>query len=268
MSDQDKSEATAVSLFTGAMGLDLGLELAGFRTVVAVESNPDAAATIRANRPNVPVIEKPIENVPTEQILDVARLQVGEATLLAGGPACQTFSTAGTRRSLGSPMGQLLYEFIRVVEEMKPEFFLMENVQGLLSAAVEHRPLKERGPGYPPLKEEEELGSAFRAVADRIRELGYYVVFDVLNAADYGAPQTRQRLLIFGSRDHKPVTMPEASHSGDETGHLPPWNTLRSAIGEWLERGRTVSSLSPPGGATSGTYRRRKLAEPAGALES
>ena len=219
-----------VSLFTGAMGLDLGLEHAGFRTVVAVESDHDAAATIRANRPHLPVIDERIEKVPTERILEAAGLKVGEATLLAGGPACQTFSTAGTRRSLGSATGLLLYEFIRVVEEMQPEFFLMENVRGLLSAAVEHRPLKERGPGHPPLKEKEELGSAFRVVSERLRGLGYYVVFDVLNAADFGAPQTRQRLVIFGSRDHRPVTMPSASHSGDGVGHLPAWKTLRDAV--------------------------------------
>lgn len=258
MPNQDGSDSTVVSLFTGAMGLDLGLEHAGFRTFVAVESDPDAAATIHANRPDIPVIDERIEKVPTERILEAAGLKVGEPTLLAGGPACQTFSTAGTRRSLGSATGLLLYEFIRVVDEMQPEFFVMENVRGLLSAAVEHRPLKERGPGHPPLKEEEEFGSAFQVVAERLRGLGYYVVFDVLNAADFGAPQTRQRLVIFGSRDHRPVAMPWASHSGDGTGQLPTWNTLRDAItgldrngGESLQfvpsRRRYLSDI-PPGG--------------------
>ena len=230
MTDHNETNLTVVSLFTGAMGLDLGLELAGFRTVVAVESDPDAASTIRANRPNVHVIERDIGEVPTTEILEAGGLKLGEPTLLAGGPACQTFSTAGRRRSLGSATGLLLYEFIRVVQEMQPEFFVMENVRGLLSAAVEHRPLNQRGPGHPPLREEEELGSAFRVVADRLRELDYYVVFDILNAADFGAPQTRQRLVMLGSRDHRPLTMPHASHSGDGGGNRPAWATLREAV--------------------------------------
>ena len=258
MIERTDAGPTVVSLFTGAMGLDLGLERAGFRTVVAVESDPAAAATIRKNRPDVPVIQRWIEEVSSHEILEVAGLEVGEVTLLAGGPACQSFSTAGKRKSLGTESGLLVYEFIQAVQEVQPEFFLMENVRGLLSAAVEHRPLNRRGPGHPPLKEEEELGSAFQKVAARLKGLGYYVVFAVLNAADYGVPQTRQRLVLIGSRDGRPVSMPAPSHSGDGRGNLPPWRTLREALaglpGEPGEGVRFVPSRQrylhhiPPGG--------------------
>src|SRR5438034_9771734 len=81
-----------ISLFSGALGLDLGLEAAGFQIRVAVECDKHAAATIRRNRPDIPVIERPIEEVTVAEILRVAGLQVGEPTLVTGGPSCQAFS--------------------------------------------------------------------------------------------------------------------------------------------------------------------------------
>ena len=220
----------AVSLFSGAMGLDLGLERAGFQTRVAVESDPDAAATVRANRPDVHVFERPIEKVGTAEILEKAEVGVGELDLVAGGPACQSFSTAGKRRSLGDALGRLFYQFMRVVDEARPRFFLMENVRGLLSAAVRHRPLAERGAGHPPLAPDEELGSAFEEMTTRLEESGYYVVFDVLNAADFGVAQTRQRLVIIGSRDGVRLSMPTPTHDAGPAPGLPPWKTLEKAL--------------------------------------
>lgn len=240
------------------MGLDLGLEEAGFRTAVAVESNPDATATIRTNRPHIPVIERPISEVKTAEILETAGLEAGEVTLVAGGPACQSFSTAGKREALGSTSGSLIYEFVRVVEEVRPEFFLMENVRGLLSSAVVHRPLNRRGPGHPPLRDEEELGSAFRKVTELLGALGYYVVFDVLNAADFGVAQTRQRLVLIGSRDGRPVTMPTPSHGEGGRGNRPEWRTLREALAgvqgrktecvQFVPARRRYLAHVPPGG--------------------
>ena len=192
--------------------MDLGLEEVGFRTRVAVEVDTDAVKTVQANRPDIPIIRERIEDVSPQKILAAAGLKAGEATLVAGGPACQSFSTAGKRKSLATKSGLLTYQFMRVVDEVRPEFFLMENVRGLLSAAIRHRPLIRRGPGHPALRENEELGSAFRALADRIKEIGYYTVFGVLNAADHGVPQTRQRLVLIGSREGKPVAMPPPSH--------------------------------------------------------
>lgn len=219
-----------ISLFSGAMGLDLGLERAGFRIAVAVECNPHAIRTIRTNRPDLPLIERPIERVTTAEILEAAGLQKGDPILVAGGPSCQVFSTAGARGSLGDPRGELFEHFVRVVEETRPRFFVMENVRGLLSAAARHRPLNKRGPGNPPLAPDEELGSAFRVIAGRIRGISYRTVFDVLNTADFGTPQTRQRLLILGSRDGEAVRIPNPTHSRDGTDGLPAWRTLRDAV--------------------------------------
>ena len=220
-----------VSLFSGAMGLDLGLERAGFEIAVAVECNPFAVETIRENLPDLKVIDRRIEDVGTDEILNEAGLRPGDPVVVAGGPSCQVFSTAGGRGSLGDPRGTLFEHFLRVVREAQPRFFIMENVRGLLSAAVKHRPLKERGPGHPPLEPEEELGAAFRVVTEKLRRLGYYVVFDVLNAADFGVPQVRQRLVVLGSRSSEPLAMPRPTHSEDGTGELPRWRTLRDAVG-------------------------------------
>ncbi len=221
---------TVISLFSGALGLDLGLERAGFVVRVAIECNPHAAATIRANRPGLPLIADKLERVPTSQILDRAGLRVGEATVVTAGPSCQSFSTAGQRGSVADPRGVLFREFLRVVDEAKPEFFVMENVRGLLSAAIKHRSLAERGPGYPLLEPEERLGSAFGLVLQELKSLGYYVVFDLVNAADYGAPQRRERILFIGSRDGVPVQIPSATHSREPSGDLRTWVTLREGL--------------------------------------
>lgn len=225
-----RPDLPVISLFSGAMGLDLGLEGAGLRVAVAVECNPTAVATIRANRPGLPVIARKIEDVTTEEILTAAGLEEGQAFAVVGGPSCQAFSTAGQRSSLSDPRGTLFQHFARVVKEAQPHFFVMENVRGLLSAAVKHRSLKERGPGYPTLEPDEELGSALKTVASTLRELGYYTVFDVLNAADFGVPQARERLVFLGTRFGEHIAMPAPTHHRDGHNDLPTWQTLRSAF--------------------------------------
>lgn len=212
------------------MGLDLGLEQAGFRIRVAVECNKHAAETIRRNRPDVPVIERRIEDVTTAEILEVAGLRPGEPILVVGGPSCVAFSTAGQRGSLSDPRGVMFREFLRVVRDTRPEFFVMENVKGVLSAAICHRPLKERGPGYPPLSPDEELGSAFVLILKELQATGYYTIFDVLNAADFGAPQVRERVLFIGSRDGRPITMPTPTHAKHPINGESQWVTLRQAL--------------------------------------
>ena len=231
----NRGKLPVISLFSGAMGLDLGLEVAGLEIAVALECNRFPLATIRKNRPDLPLIDRPIEDVTTAEILDAAGLKPGEAYAVVGGPSCQVFSTAGNRRSLADPRSTMFKHFVRVIREARPKFYVMENVRGLISAAVRHRPLKERGPGFPPLEDDEELGSAFKVVAASLRGLGYYSVFDVLNAADYGVPQTRQRLVILGSRDGKKIRMPKPSHDQHCRGRLPRWRTLDDVFKGWKE---------------------------------
>lgn len=219
-----------VSLFSGALGLDRGLESHRFKLKVAVEADPWAVKTIRANRPRVPVIDKRIEEVSPAEIAATAGLAPGEAEVVSAGPSCQSFSTAGQRRSLDDPRGTLFRYFVDTVRELQPRYFVMENVMGVMSAAVRHRPLKQRGPGFPPLQPEEEHGSALRLIIRALRELDYYVVFGEMNAADLGAAQVRRRLVFLGSRDGEELRFPPPTHDRYGAGGLPGWRTLREGL--------------------------------------
>ena len=219
-----------ISVFSGALGFDLGLEKAGFEIRVVVECDRFATETIRRNRPGIPIIAKKIECVTTQEILDAARLKSGEAFAVVGGPSCQPFSTAGQRGSIADPRGNMFQEFLRVVREAQPEFFLMENVKGVLSAAIQHRPLKERGPGHPPLQPDEELGSAFLHILEELKKTSYYTVFDVLNTANYGVPQIRERVIFVGSRAGRHVAMPEPTHVKEPVNGEAKWVNLRDGL--------------------------------------
>lgn len=201
-----RSTRSLISLFSGAGGLDLGLERAKFETRVMVEIDRDARATVQQNRHHFgnrkfPILDD-VTKVDPEAILAAAGLERRQAALVAGGPPCQSFSTAGRRGSIGDPRGSLFINFANMVEVAQPRFFVMENVRGLLSAAIEHRPLDRRGRDHAPLRPEEEQGSALRVILEVFDRLGYQVIKPgLVNAADYGVPQTRERLLILGSRD-------------------------------------------------------------------
>ncbi|WP_353543178.1 DNA cytosine methyltransferase [Deinococcus xinjiangensis] len=221
---------THISLFSGAMGLDLGLENAGFQTLAAVEIDAAARATIMANvarRGKSIFIGQDITALTTEHLLSSTGLKRGEATLVSGGPPCQPFSTAGRRDALNDPRGSLFRDFLRLVEGVQPRFFLMENVRGLLSATLKHRPISERG-GRPNLPEEER-GSAFAVILQEFERIGYSFTYGLLNAADYGTPQIRERVIILGSRDHEPLSLPNPSHA-KANPRLPSWRTLGDAL--------------------------------------
>lgn len=226
---------TLVSLFSGALGLDIGLERCGFVPRLALEVDRRALETIALNRPKLPVIGKRIEGVASDEILATAGLKRGEVTVVSAGPCCQSFSTVGTRGSISDPRGGLFRHFCRIVDDVRPRFFVMENVKGILSAAVKHRPLDLRGPGHPPLSQEELLGSALRVVCDELAALRYYVVFGLLNAADYGVPQKRWRVFFIGSRDGEDIALPAPTHYDSSSrprsrSQRHEWVTLRQAV--------------------------------------
>lgn len=220
-----------ISLFSGAGGLDLGLETAGFRTFAAVEIDRAARATLEANTahwPRPPFIAADITTLGAADLLAATGLTRGEVTLVSGGPPCQPFSTAGRREALNDPRGSLFRDFLRMVDGIQPRFFVMENVRGLLSATLKHRPISARD-GMPPTPEEER-GSAFQVILDEFARIGYSFTYSLLNAADYGVPQVRQRVVILGSRDHEALSLPAPTHSETGMGRLPRWRTLRDAL--------------------------------------
>ena len=236
---------TNISLFTGAGGLDIGLEQAGFETRVCVEYDRSCQETLETNRPrfrdpSIGFLRDITEESPGH-ILEVAGLRPGEATLVSGGPPCQSYSTAGKRGAIDDPRGSLFFQYINVIKVAQPRFFIMENVRGLLSAAIKHRPLHLREDAGRPLEPDEELGSVFNRIILPAfeEELGYRVAFGVLNALDYGAAQDRKRLIIIGSRDNelgrstgKPLIneLVIPTHDIEGTGDKHMWKNLKEGL--------------------------------------
>ena len=258
-----------ISLFSGAMGLDLGLEQAGLETAVCVEIDPVFCATIRQNRPDTPVLEADISHLDVDEVLGAAGLSSGEAFAVVGGPPCQSFSTGGLRQSIRDKRGSLFAEFFRVVDQAQPLYFVFENVAQLVTAAVKHRPISER-PGQRwhlssyknesgVLTAEEQAGSALDVILDEFDQLGYSLNFAVLNAADYGAPQKRLRFILIGSRIQHKVEFPEPTHAEHPHDNgLEQWQTLKDALdgldedqpmhSDYSPEFRRFFQLIPPGG--------------------
>ena len=221
-----------VSLFSGGGGLDLGLANAGFATRVAVEIEKYACATLRANQEQrmrlenghtylagCTVIEDSVKNVSGEAILAAAGLEPGEAALLAGGPPCVTFSVAGRREGLAAETGRLFEDYVRILRAVQPAGLVYENVKGLLTAQDED--------GVP--------GGAFKRIYAALEDAGYSLSWRVVNTADYGVPQFRERVIILGRRGSTPPAFPEPTHydpEGRERGITTrePWRDVRWAL--------------------------------------
>ncbi|MGH9030647.1 MAG: DNA cytosine methyltransferase [Acidimicrobiia bacterium] len=196
-------QGTAISLFAGAGGMDLGAEAAGFEVRAAVELNADAATTMEKNFDHLAteVIQRNVLEVPTREILRAAGLRGHERPdLLIGGPPCTPFSKSGFwlewKRSGLDPDASLLQAYTRVLAEARPRRFVLENVYALTYNNKASRP-------------------AFERLLREIDEAGYHCRAKVLNAADYGVPQLRPRLFIIGVPKGCPLPdHPEPTHGG------------------------------------------------------
>ena len=257
-----------VSLFSGAMGLDVGLHQTGhFELVACVEKEKSFCETIRANQAkgNLPsslkVYEGDIKDIDPLRILKDCALGVGEVDVLVGGPPCQSFSTAGKRASVQDTRGTLLWDFLRFVGEMQPKFFLMENVRGLLSAALRHRPISERpDKGGTPMEDDELPGSVVRLFCDDLHRVPggpYHMDCFEVNAVNYGAPQLRERAIFIGNRFNEVIDFPNPTHGPAKAANdatfelfspespLIPWKTLRDAIGSTSDPRPVIMDFSP-----------------------
>ncbi len=220
----------AISLFSGAMGLDLGIEKAGIDIKLCVELNKQAASTIRANT-DIPVINRDITTVASAEILAEAGLKAGEVDLVVGGPPCQAFSTAGARRGLDDFRGNVIIQYLRVVSELKPKYFILENVRGILSAKLNAVPN-----AYSEYEATKDLkGSVIKFLAKEFKKLGYTISFALFNAANYGVPQIRERVIIFGALGNKRIPLPQPTHSELGVGGTKKWVTLGDAISDLPE---------------------------------
>lgn len=201
---------THISLFTGIGGFDIGFAKVGIKTKVMLEFDKSCCRTLRCNfhweklrkrtkqngslefknkkemRKKIPwyhypepvIIEKDIRDVTTKEILESARLKVGQCTIISGGFPCQGFSLAG-RRMIDDPRNALYKEFVRIIDEAKPVFIIGENVPGIVSMAK---------------------GEIIKQICEDFANCGYDITWDILNAANYGVPQHRKRVFLIGKR--------------------------------------------------------------------
>ena len=263
------------------MGLDLGILATNrYRLLACVEKEAVFCHTIRGNIAKGNLAERPrvyehdIKQLSPEQLLADLGIEPGELDLLVGGPPCQSFSTAGKRGTVQDPRGTLLWDFLRFVETLRPKVFVMENVRGLMSAALRHRPIAQRPEkGGPPLAPDEKPGSVVRLFADDLAALdgvSYHMDCFEVNAVNYGAPQLRERALFIGNRFNRAIDFPGPTHGcPDRHSRQPelfvnlattrqPWRTLGDAIRGMQEddpvildfspRKKRYLSLVPPGG--------------------
>lgn len=165
-----------ISLFSGCGGLDLGFERAGFNIPVANEFDKTIWATFKANHPNTHLIEGDIRQVTKE---DIEQFINGEVDGIIGGPPCQSWSEAGSLKGIKDARGQLFFDYIRILKEFKPKFFLAENVSGML--ANRH-------------------SEAVQNILNLFDDAGYDVSFTLVNAKDYGVAEERKRVFYIGFR--------------------------------------------------------------------
>jgi len=261
------------SFFSGAMGLDLGLEAAGLAPSLAVEMEPKFCKTIAENRPEISIIQSDVGHLSAHQLFEVSGCD--SVDVMVGGPPCQSFSTGGNRAALSDTRGNAIFEYLRLVREVRPARFVLENVANIVTAAIRHRPIADRpgkswnlssyseagldlfpGPfGLKSLDADELSGSAVRYLLDTVlADLGYNVRFAILDAADYGAPQRRLRFVMIGDRDSNPPEIIKPTHGTVGS----PFSTVRDAIwdvrdcpgpgSKYSEETRAVFDIVPEGG--------------------
>lgn len=245
-----------ISFFSGAGGMDLGFEKAGYHINLAVEIDPIMCETLENNRKDdsLKIYKKDILNATANEILSEAGLIMGEVTGMIGGSPCQSFSTAGKRSAFSDERGQAMVKYIDLINEIRPNFFVLENVKGSLSAALEHVSLEDRNKNKEegiPLRPEQEPGSAFRFILNRIE--GYEVHYEVLNSADYGVPQKRERVFLIGilkDEEGNPICnfeFPRATHSktGDVAENLFSFENDRNVMEKWVSFEEATAHLDP-----------------------
>lgn len=228
-----------ISLFSGAMGLDIGIQEAGLNVVIGQDFDESCVKTMRANGHNV--LDGDIREIEPQKLLDITGLKVGEPFLICGGPPCQPFSTAGKRLGINDPRGSLFMDFIRMIDYIRPRFFVMENVKGIMSAPLKHVPTEERDESDPDQK----LGTVLDVILSEFSKLKYKTVYGLLDSVNYGVPQFRERFVLIGSRDHENIFLPIPTHFQMHQNPDYRWRTVGDAIQDLENANDECATLSP-----------------------
>lgn len=216
---------TVISTFAGCGGSSLGYKWAGGNVLAAVEWDKNAVETYRLNHHDTPVLHRDIATVTAEELLDLTGLQPGELDIFDGSPPCQGFSTAG-KRQIDDPRNSLFREYVRLLRGLRPKVFIMENVSGMVKGSMKH---------------------VFAIIMRELKASGYTVKCQLMDAAYFGVPQHRQRVIFIGVRDdlmtapshpvaqERPVTVRKAWQGVEDDGtgqrvgpHTKIWQAMRS----------------------------------------
>ena len=206
-----------VDLFAGVGGLSYGFTHDNFFEIIASnEILKDMAKAYKINHPTVKVYNKDIKYFGITDLKKDLGIKESEIDLVVGGPPCQAYSTVG-KRLIDDPRGQLFQEYYRVLKEIKPKAFLFENVKGLISM---------------------QKGELLKTIISLFESLDYKVQYKILNSADYGVPQIRERVIILGTKLDKKFAYPDPTHYNSKDGinlfhkNLKPYLTLSEAISD------------------------------------
>ena len=205
----------AVSMFSGGGGLDIGVEQAGFQTLCCIEVDPHCCATLKHNQPaylrHARIVHEDVRNISPSALMADLGLLVGELDLLYGGPPCQTFSQIGKQDGLSDDRGMLLFEMVRFAKHLRPKVILIENVKALTTAK-----------GLDGVR-----GGVLKKLLSNLRKLGYTLHTKIINAAEHGVAQLRERLFIIATQPGRTFQFPEPSH-GPERRY--DYSTIGSAL--------------------------------------
>jgi DNA (cytosine-5)-methyltransferase 1 len=202
-----------IDLFSGAGGFHIGFESVGCTITLCIDNNVIVEKTHKRNFSHIPFINRDISLISIKEIKSYVS---GIVDIIIGGPPCQGFSTIGNRvssdpnkRNKSDSRNNLVHAYARIVSNIKPKFIVMENVKGILTM---------KGGRY------------LETVLSELRSAKYNVDYKLVNVADYGIPQIRERVIILGNRLGLPVTFPEPTHSDNPEDVLLPWNTCWSVL--------------------------------------
>ena len=208
-----------LELFAGAGGLALGIEKAGFNTVGLIDHDKDCVETLKKNRPEWNVIHSKVEDIDYSIYKGV--------DVISGGFPCQAFSSAGKRLGFGDVRGNLFFEMMHAIREIKPKIVVAENVQGLLT----HK-----------------KGETLKTIITALENEGYYVHYQLLNAVDFGVPQKRKRLILIASREHHFISNIKSTVSQHKTVKDALTGCPSSLGVEYSKAKKKVLDLVPQGG--------------------
>lgn len=222
-----------MSFFSGAMGMDIGLEKAGWDCIFASDNDKYCIETIRSNvqklsNPNVDIFHDDIRNFNTLEYLSDKSISKSEIFAIVGGPPCQAFSSAGKRKGLSDERGNVLVKYFDIVDDIKPKYVVIENVRGMLSMPISENPFMR----YPIEIERDLLESKnglMLLFIEQFKKMGYEVSFTLYDTSRFGVPQKRERVIMIAHKGHLKVPLLQPTHFIDKEPHF---LTLFDAIGD------------------------------------